>query len=51
MLPATDDGNWDRKLYGYGTGFYVLGPIPADVATAELDRRLAAIRNLTPPNP
>ena len=51
MLPATDDGNWDRKLYGYGTGFYVLGPIPADVATAELDRRLAAIRELDPAQP
>ena len=48
MLPATDDQSWDRKLHGYGTQFYVLGPVPNDVDAVQLDRELASMKSVDP---
>lgn len=51
MLPGTDDSNWDRKLHGYGTQFYVLGPVPKDVDAAQLDLELAKLKTVDPAVP
>ena len=51
MLPATDDRDWEKKLHGFGTQFYVLGPIPTNVDAADLDRELAKLRSLDPAAP
>lgn len=51
MLPETDDKNWTRKLHGYGTQFYVLGPVPKDADVQELDRQLAAMKTVDPSVP
>ena len=48
MLPGTDDRNWGRKLHGYGTQFYVLGPVPKDVDAAHLDQELAKLKTVDP---
>ncbi|MHC4201992.1 MAG: glycosyl hydrolase, partial [Planctomycetota bacterium] len=51
MLPATDDRSWSRKLHGYGTQFYLLGPVPNDVDAAKLDAELAGLRRVDPAIP
>ena len=51
MLPATDDRAWEKKLHGYGTQFYVLGPIPQDVETLQLDAELARLKVVDPKVP
>ena len=51
LRPDTDDTGWTRKLHGYGTRFYVLGPVPNDVDIAELDSRLAQLRAIDPATP
>ncbi len=43
MAPATDDGGWERKLHGYGTKFYVLGPVPKEADIALLEAELAGM--------
>ncbi|MEN6663135.1 MAG: glycosyl hydrolase [Phycisphaerae bacterium] len=48
MLPQTDDSSWARNLHGFGSQFYVLGPVPADVDAAQLDAKLAAITTVDP---
>jgi len=49
--PETNDSGWAQKLHGYGTRFYVLGPVLPEAATAELDSRLAALRKIDPAVP
>lgn len=51
MLPTTDDQSWDRKLHGYGTQFYILGPVPSDVDSVQLDRELACLKSVDPAVP
>jgi len=51
MLPATDDRAWETKLHGYGTRFYVLGPVPDDVETGELEAELAQLATVDPAVP
>ncbi len=51
MLPETDDRRWSRKLHGYGTQFYVLGPVPNDVDAAKLDAELAKLKRVDPSTP
>ena len=51
MLPATDDRAWETKLHGYGTRFYVLGPVPDDVGTGELEAELAKLATIDPATP
>lgn len=51
MLPGTDDASWARKLHGYGAQFYILGPVPNSVNTAELDRQLAGLKEVDPTVP
>ncbi len=51
MLPQTDDRRWSRKLHGYGTQFYVLGPVPNDVDAAKLDAELAKLKSVDPSTP
>ena len=51
MLPATDDHGWSKKLHGFGTQFYVLGPIPTDVDVAQLDAELAKLKVVDPAAP
>ena len=48
MLPATDDRAWERKLHGFGTQFYVLGPIPKDADISQLEAELAKITRVSP---
>ena len=42
-LPATDDSQWEKKLHGFGTQFYVLGPVPKDADVSKLDSELALL--------
>jgi hypothetical protein len=51
MLPATDDSTWLKQLHGYGPQFYMLGPLPEDVKTAELDAELAKLKSIDPAVP
>ncbi len=51
MLPGTDDKNWEKKLHGFGTQFYVLGPVPTNVDAAQLDAELARLRAVDPAVP
>jgi hypothetical protein len=49
--PETDDKAWPRKLHGHGTRLHVLGPVPTSVPEAEVDARLAALREIDPAEP
>lgn len=49
--PGFDDRNWERKLHGFGTQFYVLGPIPPEVDAARLDAQLAVLKSVDPKIP
>lgn len=51
MLPGTDDRGWEKKLHGYGTQFYVLGPVPGDVDNAQLEQALANMKTVDPSVP
>ncbi len=51
MLPTTDDRAWERKLHGYGTQFYVLGPVSNDSDRAKLETELAGMQSLDPAVP
>jgi len=51
MLPGTDDSAWEEKLHGFGTQFYVLGPIPPNVGIYYFERKLAAMKNIDPSVP
>jgi hypothetical protein len=51
MLPATDDRAWATKLHGYGTRFYVLGPMPGGVETEQLEAELAQLAAVDPAVP
>ena len=51
MLPATDDSNWEKKLHGFGTQFYVLGPIPKEIDIVKLDAELAQLGGVDPAVP
>jgi len=51
MLPETRDQGWEKKLHGYGTKFYMLGPVPGDVDIKQLDRQLASLKTVDPAIP
>ena len=51
MLPGTDDRDWGRKLHGYGTQFYVLGPVPNGPDAAPWDTELAQLKTVDPTVP
>jgi hypothetical protein len=51
MLPATDDRDWQRKLHGFGPQFYVLGPVPLDVDSGQLDQEFAKLKTVDPAVP
>ena len=51
MLPATDDSKWEKKLHGFGTQFYVLGPVPKEIDAAQLDAELAKLTRVDPAVP
>ncbi len=50
-LPATDDTRWERTLHGYGTQFYVLGPVPGDADVGPLEAELARLTAVDPAVP
>ena len=51
MLPMTDDRDWEKKLHGFGTQFYVLGPVSNDVEATQLDEELAKLKTVDPTVP
>ena len=51
MRPATDDRAWEKKLHGFGTQFYVLGPIPKETDVAPLEAQLAKLTGVHPSEP
>jgi hypothetical protein len=51
QLPATEDSAWERRLHGFGTQFYVLGPIPAGADLAPVEAGLAQQKALDPSQP
>ncbi len=46
--PDFDDSNWERDAYDFGPQFWLLGPVPADLADEELDVRLAKLTKINP---
>ncbi len=46
MLPATNDSLWEQKLHGFGTQFYVLGPVPQDVDIKKLEAELSRLKQV-----
>lgn len=51
MLPDTDDQAWETKLHGHGTRFYVLGPVPDDLVTEQLETELSQLTTVDPAVP
>lgn len=51
MLPETDDSNWVEKIHGFGTQFYVMGPVPSEVKISELEKNLSRIKMIDPKVP
>ena len=51
MRPDMDDHSWAQKLHGYGTQFYVLGPIPHNIDVHTLDTKLAKLQEVDPSTP
>jgi len=51
MLPETDDNRWERKLHGFGTQFYVLGPVPEDVDFQQIEAGLADMQEVNSKEP
>jgi len=51
MRPDTDDRGWSRKLHGYGTQFYVLGPLPNSADIGRLEAALARRERVDPAAP
>jgi hypothetical protein len=45
---SADKTPWTEKLHGYGTKFYVLGPVPESIDAAQLDAQLAALKKVDP---
>ena len=41
--PNFDDSRWDRVTYDFGPQFWLLGPMPADLAADTLDAELAKL--------
>jgi len=46
MLPTTDDSHWEKKLHGFGTQFYVLGPIPPSADIQSVENKLAQLKTV-----
>lgn len=51
MLPTNEDSIWDKKLHGFGTQFYVLGPVPKEINAAQLEAELARLTHVDPTVP
>ncbi len=51
MLPETDDSSWQAKLYGCGTQFYVLGPVPGTITSERLERLEEMLKKKTHVDP
>ena len=51
MLPATDDSKWEKKLHGFGTQAYVLGPVPKSIDAAQLEAALSKLVCVIPREP
>lgn len=51
MRPSMDDRSWETKLHGYGSRFYVLGPLPNDAETEQLEAELARVVQVDPSVP
>lgn len=49
--PDFDDSNWQRVTYDFGPQFWLLGPLPADVADDALDKQLADLKRIEPQEP
>jgi hypothetical protein len=46
MLPTFDDSRWEKKLHGFGTQFYILGPIPQNTDIQMLENKLAGLNSV-----
>ena len=46
-----DDAAWPRVTYGFGAKFWKLGPLPADADVSQVERALAALREVDPSVP
>ncbi len=49
--PPTDATRWESKLHGYGTRFYVLGPLPDSIKPEAIEPQLAQLRAVDPSVP
>ncbi|MHC1764669.1 MAG: glycosyl hydrolase [Verrucomicrobiia bacterium] len=49
--PGFDDSAWERVTTDFGPQFWVLGPVPAALADAALDRSLAGLASIEPGKP
>ena len=46
MLPATSDASWKTIQHGFGTQFYVLGPLPDKADLNAIEKTLSAAKNI-----
>lgn len=51
MLAETDDSGWEKKLYGFGRQFYVLGPVPKETDIKGLEAELTRLQQVDPTLP
>jgi hypothetical protein len=51
MLPETADTSWERKQHGYGTQFYVLGPVHDKTDVTVMEKELAQRKRIDPSLP
>lgn len=51
MEPSVTDSLWNRKLYGFGTQFYILGPVPEVSDNEIIEKNLAVMKHPDPSVP
>ena len=48
QAPDFDDSRWERNTHGFGPQFWLLGPLPAEIADPALDAQLAKLTRVDP---
>lgn len=51
QTPDIDDSKWTKQTHGFGLRFWKLGPLPADIDTGALEKKLAQLAHIDPAKP
>ena len=49
--PDTNDAQWPRETHSFGMRFWKLGPLPAEIDSAALEKELAQLNHVDPSKP